>query len=251
MKGAARRIASPRTRSGTRFKPRSVVNSAPVDERDGPLVHLKKRDPILARLIESVGPFALRVSPIHSPFGALAEAIIHQQITGKAAATITLRFKEAVGRAGAFPTPEDVEAAPDKVLRSAGLSGPKARAIRDLAAKALDGTLPSLEALETMEESLIVERLTRIRGVGPWTVHMLLIFRLGRRDVLPATDYGVRKGFQRTFGSRDLPSPKEIERRAERWRPYRSIASWYLWRALELPRHREDPKERSAKTQRR
>jgi 3-methyladenine DNA glycosylase/8-oxoguanine DNA glycosylase len=160
---------------------------------------------------------------------------VHQQITGKAAGTIVRRFKEALGEAEAFPTPEAVLSASDETLRRVGLSGPKARAMRDLAHKTLDGTVPSLEALTGMEEEPIAERLTQVRGVGLWTVHMLLIFRLGRPDVLPSTDYGVRKGFMRAFRGKELPSPKDVERRAEKWRPYRSVASWYLWRALELP----------------
>jgi 3-methyladenine DNA glycosylase/8-oxoguanine DNA glycosylase len=172
---------------------------------------------------------------VSSPFAALAESIMHQQITGKAAATIVRRFKEKLAVGGAFPMPEAVLSASEETLRSVGLSGSKARAMRDLAEKTLDGTLPSLEALLEMEEEPIAERLTQIRGIGLWSVHMLLIFRLGRPDVLPATDYGIRKGFMRAFRGKELPSPKDIERRAEKWRPYRSVASWYLWRALELP----------------
>lgn len=199
------------------------------------LRHLKKQDPVLGRIIDAVGPYAARVEALHSPFGALAEAIMHQQITGKAAATIVRRFKEALGEDGAFPKPEAVLAASDETLRRVGLSGSKARAMRDLAAKTLDGTVPALEALHEMEEELIAERLTQVRGIGLWTVHMLLIFRLGRPDIMPTTDYGIRKGFMRAFRKKEMPSPKDVERRAEKWRPYRSVASWYLWRALELP----------------
>jgi 3-methyladenine DNA glycosylase/8-oxoguanine DNA glycosylase len=186
-----------------------------------------------------VGAYALRVETIHSPFAALAEAVMHQQITGKAAATIVRRFKEKLGDGDAFPLPAAVAAASDETLRAVGLSRSKVRAMRDLAEKTLDGTVPAYEALHSMEEELIAERLTQIRGIGLWTVHMLLLFRLGRPDVLPSTDYGIRKGFAVTFPSKDrsngLPAPKDIARRAEKWRPYRSVASWYLWRALELP----------------
>ncbi len=206
-------------------------------------MHLKKQDPLLGRLIDRVGAYTLRVDAMHSPFAALAEAIMHQQITGKAAATIVRRFKENLGDGTNFPFPEAVLAASDETLRAVGLSGSKARAMRDLAEKTLDGTVPAYEALHAMEEDLIAEQLTKIRGIGLWTVHMLLIFRLGRLDVLPATDYGIRKGFAVAFPSKGraerLPAPKDIARRAEKWRPYRSVASWYLWRALELPAPRK------------
>jgi 3-methyladenine DNA glycosylase/8-oxoguanine DNA glycosylase len=200
------------------------------------LQHLKKQDPALGRLIDKVGAYTVRVERLSSPFAALAESIMHQQITGKAAATIVRRFKEKLGEGESFPIPEAVLGASDETLRGVGLSGSKVRAMRDLAEKTLNGTVPALEALLAMEEDHIAERLTQIRGIGMWTVHMLLIFRLGRPDVLPASDYGIRKGFMHAFRGKELPSPKDIERRAEKWRPYRSVASWYLWRALELPR---------------
>jgi DNA-3-methyladenine glycosylase II len=132
-----------------------------------------------------------------------------------------------------FPFPGDVLLAPDEALRAAGLSRAKVAALKDLASKTIDGTVPSLRVLRRMEEEEIVERLTRVRGVGRWTVEMLLIFRLGRPDVLPAGDYGIRKGYARTFRVHALPTPRQILRRGERWRPYRTVASWYLWRALE------------------
>jgi 3-methyladenine DNA glycosylase/8-oxoguanine DNA glycosylase len=229
-------------------KPRTQLISAPppgktFDPKKA-LRHLKTQDPALGRLIDKVGAYALRVETLHSPFAALAEAIMHQQITGKAAATIVRRFKEKLGDGETLPSPEAVVAASDETLRAVGLSGSKARAMRDLAEKTLDGTVPAYEALHAMEEELIAERLTQIRGIGLWTVHMLLIFRLGRHDVLPSTDYGIRKGFEVAFRSKGLPAPKDIARRAEKWRPYRSVASWYLWRALELPA----PKKKAART---
>jgi len=199
------------------------------------LRHLKARDAALGRLIDKVGRCTLRIEAIHTPFDALAQAIMHQQITGKAAATIVRRFKEKLGDGDAFPTPHAVLAATDETLRAVGLSRSKALAMRDLAAKTIDGTVPTADALHAMDEQLILERLTQVRGIGDWTVHMLLIFRLGRKDVLPATDYGVRKGFMVAFRGKELPSPKDIAARAEKWRPYRSVASWYFWRALELP----------------
>ena len=214
--------------------------AASTHARSKALRHLKRKDPTLARLIDEVGPSAVRVDALHSPFAALAEAIMHQQITGKAAASIVRRFREAFGESGEFPAPEAIVGASESTLREVGLSGSKARALKDLAAKTLDGTVPSLNDLHAMDEELIIERLTQVRGVGIWTVHMLLIFRLGRPDVLPSTDYGVRKGFMRVFRKRTMPAPKDVERHAERWRPYRSIASWYLWRALELPESRAE-----------
>jgi 3-methyladenine DNA glycosylase/8-oxoguanine DNA glycosylase len=223
------RSASPTLPSGSGS--RSAVEAFNPEKA---LLHLRKQDPVLGRLIDRVGAYALHVETVHSPFAALAEAIMHQQITGKAAATIVKRFREALGDGTAFPSPEAVVAASDATLRSVGLSGSKVRAVRDLAEKTLDGTVPTCEALHAMEEELIAERLTQIRGIGLWSVHMLLIFRLGRADVLPSTDYGIRKGFAATFRSKGLPAPLDIARRAEKWRPYRSVASWYLWRALEL-----------------
>ncbi len=205
------------------------------------LRHLRKNDPALGRLIDKVGDYRIRVDAIHTPFDALAEAVMHQQITGKAAATIVRRFKERLSDGESFPAPEAVLAASDETLRAVGLSRSKALALRDLAAKTLDGTVPTYNALHAMEEELIVERLTQIRGIGAWTVHMLLMFRLGRPDVLPSTDYGVRKGFMVAFRGKELPRPTEIAKRAEKWRPYRTIASWYLWRALELPAPKARP----------
>lgn len=195
--------------------------------------HLKARDRRLASVIEKVGPFRLRPAAIESPFEALASSIVYQQLTGKAAATILARVV-ALFRPRRFPRPQDVADISEEKLRSAGLSRSKAAALKDLAAKALDGTVPRLALLEKLSDEEIVERLTAVRGIGPWTVEMLLIFRLARADVLPATDYGVRKGFALLRRQKELPTPKELLAYGERWRPYRSVASWYLWRALDL-----------------
>ena len=176
---------------------------------------------------------------------------MHQQITGKAAATIVRRFKDKLADGESFPTPEAVLSASDETLRAVGLSRSKALAMRDLAAKTIDGTVPTYAALQAMEDELIAERLTQIRGIGLWTVHMLLMFRLGRPDVVPTTDYGVRKGFMVAFRGKEMPSPKDIAARAEKWRPYRSVASWYLWRALELPAPKARPTLPVAKARRR
>lgn len=195
--------------------------------------HLCGADPALDSLIRRVGEFTMRPVPAHSLFQVLVRSIVYQQLTGKAAATILGR---AVGLFAPkrFPTPGDLlEIAPDS-LRSAGLSAAKAAALKDLAARTLDGTVPSLARVQLMDDEEIIERLTRVHGIGRWTVQMLLIFKLGRPDVLPVGDLGVRKGFALTLRKRTLPQPAAMVRRAERWRPYRSVASWYLWRALEL-----------------
>ncbi len=193
---------------------------------------LRAQDVKLAQLIDRVGPFRLKLDPTSSPFESLTESIMYQQITGRAAATILGRFRERLGD-GRFPRPDRVLDAPEETLRGAGLSRSKCAAVRDLAARALDGTLPSMAKLRRMEDEEVVERLTEVRGVGRWTAEMFLIFRLGRPDVLPVHDYGVRKGFQKTFRTRGVPDPKAVARRGERWRPFRTVASWYLWRALE------------------
>jgi DNA-3-methyladenine glycosylase II len=197
--------------------------------------HLAQADPRLGALISRAGAFTMRPVPAQSMFGALVEAIVYQQLSGRAAETI-LRRVIAIYRPRRFPRPIDVLETPAERLRAAGLSAAKTAAIRDLAARTLDGTVPSLARVRRMSDEDIVERLTTVRGVGRWTVEMLLLFRLGRPDVLPLGDLGVRKGFARIFDRRALRDPLVLSRRAERWRPYRSVASWYLWRALELER---------------
>ena len=202
---------------------------------------LSAADVKLGRLIERVGPYGLQLKSSHSPFEALLESIIYQQIHGKAAAAILKRLLAIFG--DIHPRPDQLLAAGDDVLRAAGLSANKTLAVRDLAAKTIDGTVPTLARIRRMPDAEIVDRLTPVRGVGTWTVEMLLMFRLGRPDVLPVTDYGVRKGFALTFGrvpknkpfdNASLPTPAEMLRRAERWRPWRSVASWYMWRACDL-----------------
>jgi len=172
--------------------------------------------------------------PVHtqSLFAALAESIVYQQLSGKAAETILGRVV-ALCHPKRFPGPSDIVDMPPERLRAAGLSTNKTAALRDLAAKTIDGTVPSIALARRMDDEELVERLTLVRGIGRWTVEMLLIFRLGRPDVLPVSDLGVRKGYARTFRTRGLPTPEAMTRRAARWRPYRSIASWYLWRAVE------------------
>ena len=168
------------------------------------------------------------------PFDALAESIAYQQLSGKAAATIFGRVR-ALYPKRKWLDPEQLLATPDETLRAAGLSRAKTAALKDLAAKTIDGTVPAGRALIRMSDDEIVTRLTAVRGIGRWTVEMLLLFDLGRPDVWPVDDYGVRKGFAKTFGRRKLPTPKQLMKFGEKWRPYRSVAAWYFWRALDEP----------------
>jgi DNA-3-methyladenine glycosylase II len=216
---------------------------------------LAAADPKLARLIARAGPFTLRLASAQSPFEALVESIVYQQLHGKAAATIHRRLLEGFaplcGTASngqpIHPSAQHLIDCANEQLRAAGLSHNKSLALRDLAAKTLDGTVPTLARIRRMSDEAIIEHLTQVRGIGRWTVEMLLIFRLGRPDVLPVSDYGVRKGFALTFGKlkptdkvtpADLPKPAAMEARAARWRPWRSVASWYLWRACDLAQNR-------------
>jgi 3-methyladenine DNA glycosylase/8-oxoguanine DNA glycosylase len=195
--------------------------------------HLSGADPQLGRLIARVGEFGLRPRITHSLFTSLLRSIVYQQLSGKAAETI-LRRVIRLAAPRRFPTPRDLlELSPER-LRGAGLSAAKTAAVRDLAARTLDGTVPPLASIRRMEDEEIIQRLTLVRGIGRWTVEMLLIFRLGRPDVLPVDDLGVRKGFAQVFRKRKLPEAASMLRRAEDWRPYRSVATWYLYRALEL-----------------
>ena len=194
--------------------------------------HLSDADPMLGALIGRVGPCLLRPRRTQSLFAAVARAIVYQQLSGSAAATILGRV-QALYAPKRFPTPSDILATPPERLRAAGLSTAKTAALRDLAERSLDGTVPTMRRVRLMGDEEVIERLVQVRGVGRWTAEMLLMFRLGRGDVLPVSDLGVRKGFALTFGNRRLPAAITIERRAERWRPYRSVACWYLWRALE------------------
>ena len=195
--------------------------------------HLAQADPRLAELIARVGEFGLRPRITHSLFVSLLRSIVYQQLSGKAASTILKRVIRLTAPRR-FPTPRDLLELPAERLRQAGLSAAKTAAVRDLAARTLDGTVPPLASIRRMEDEEIIERLTLVRGIGRWTVEMLLIFRLGRPDVLPLDDLGVRKGFARVFRNGKLPEPGSMRRRAEAWRPYRSVATWYLYRALEL-----------------
>jgi DNA-3-methyladenine glycosylase II len=195
--------------------------------------HLTQADPQLGGLIAQVGEFTMRPRLTHSLFVTLLRSIVYQQLSGKAAATILGRVVR-LSAPRRFPTPRDLLQLPPERLRQAGLSAAKTAAVRDLAARTLDGTVPSLARIRRMDDEEVIERLTEVRGIGRWTVEMLLIFRLGRSDVLPVGDLGVLKGFGRVFRKGKLPEPLVVLRRGERWRPYRSVATWYLYRALEL-----------------
>jgi DNA-3-methyladenine glycosylase II len=196
---------------------------------------LAATDPKLARFMELAGPCGLQLDDAESPFESLVEAIVYQQLHGKAAETIFNRVK-AIFAPERFPSPRLLLEVPEELLRGAGLSRQKAAAVRDLAAKTLDGTVPDLRAIRRMSDDEIIERLTSVRGVGRWTVEMFLIFHLGRPDVLPIGDYGVLQGYALTHRKRKMPKPKELGAFGERWKPYRTVASWYLWRAVHLHR---------------
>lgn len=194
------------------------------------LRHLASVDRKLARWVERI-PFSMQIRAMHNPFQSLARNIIYQQLHGNAAAAIHERVLKLYGKRKLKP--QEIINTPDERLRGAGLSAAKTAAIKDLAAKTLDGTVPSLARLRRMGDEEIIERLTAVRGIGRWTVEMLLIFRLGRPDVLPIDDFAVRKGFMLLYGLKEQPKPKELLKHGERWRPYRSVASWYLWRISE------------------
>jgi len=186
----------------------------------------------MARLIARSRRYNITPAVTIRPFDALAESIAYQQLSGKAAATIFGRVR-ALYPKRKWLDPEQLLATPDETLRAAGLSRAKTAALKDLAAKTIDGTVPTGRALIRMSDDEIIARLTAVRGIGRWTVEMLLLFDLGRPDVWPVDDYGVRKGFAKTFGRRQLPTPKQLMKFGEKWRPYRSMAAWYFWRALD------------------
>ncbi len=195
-------------------------------------------DPRIAALIARSLRYNIKPAPLIRPFDALAESIAYQQLSGKAAATIFGRVRALYPRRK-YLDPEKILATPDESFRAAGLSRSKIAAVKDLAAKTIDGTVPSARAIARMSDEEIILRLTEVRGIGRWTVEMLLLFDLGRPDVWPVDDYGVRKGFARIFGRRKLPTPKQLMKFGEKWRPYRSVAAWYFWRALEVPKKDE------------
>lgn len=203
------------------------------------LRHLRVSDTQLATLIDRIGPFTMELNATHDLFLTLARAIVYQQLHGKAAATILQRVCDLFPRSAAGFTAQDIMRCADAKLRGAGLSQNKMLALRDLSTKTLDGTLPTLDELHALDDETIIEKLISVRGIGRWTVEMLLIFRLGRADVLPVDDFGVRKGYMLAFNKRDMPTPKQLKAYGERWAPYRSVASWYLWRAADQAKSAE------------
>ena len=248
--------------------PQQPRNTLPYDV-DVALAYLRAADPKLGALIdraEAAGHrFRIDTESRGTPFEALLRTILYQQLHGKAAATIHRRLRllfvsaelrstiEAAIKADqdheefahllTDPHPQLLLDTPDELLRAAGVSGNKIKAMRDLAAHVLDGTIPTHKAIVKLSDAEILERLTQVRGIGAWTVEMLLIFRLGRPDIFPVTDFGVRKGFALTFmrvpknraiTQADLPTAEQMLRRAKKWSPYRSVAAWYMWRACDL-----------------
>jgi DNA-3-methyladenine glycosylase II len=194
--------------------------------------HLSSVDDRLADLIRELRPFDAEMYATQNPYEALLEAIAYQSISGKAAATIFARIK-ALSSSGGIPTPEEILKFRKSALRKAGLSGAKILAMKDLARKSLSGVVPTHDESLKLTDEELVQRLVSVRGIGVWTVEMFLIFRLARPDVLPVDDLGVKKGWSITYGKKHMPRPKELLAFGERWRPYRTVASWYMWRAFE------------------
>ncbi|MEI7534213.1 MAG: DNA-3-methyladenine glycosylase 2 family protein [Verrucomicrobiae bacterium] len=203
--------------------------------------HLSAVDPVMARLIREIGPCRLEHEPWRSPFQSLVQAVAHQQLNGTAANTILTRFKKLFPKRR-FPKPKDLADITDEQIRACGFSFSKIAAIRDIAAKTLDGTIPSSREIAKLSDEEIIERLTAARGVGRWTVEMLLIFQLGRKDVLPVDDFGVRNGFRIAYKKREMPNPKALLVFGKKWRPHRTTAAWYLWRAADAAKNAKKKK---------
>ncbi len=195
--------------------------------------YLTDADPILARLMDRVGPYAPHTTAAPDAFHALVRAIVYQQLSGRAAGTIHRRMLDALDHGNA-PGAAVIDAADEDVLRGAGLSAAKTVSLKALAKATLDGTLPTEADLPAVADAELIERYSQIRGIGRWTAEMLLLFHLGRPDVMPIHDLGVRKGYARVYGHEEIPKPKQLEALCDVWRPYRSVGSWYMWRATEI-----------------
>jgi DNA-3-methyladenine glycosylase II len=200
--------------------------------------HLSKSDPVLKLLIREHGFCVLTPEKRRAPFQSLVRAVAHQQLNGTAANTILTRFKKLFpGRK--FPKPEDLAKVTDEQIRACGFSFNKIKAIRDITEKTLSGVIPASREIVKLSDDEIVARLTEVRGVGRWTVEMLLIFQLGRHDVLPADDFGVRSGFRHAYKKREMPTAKELLAFGEIWRPHRTTAAWFLWRAADAAKKKK------------
>ena len=193
--------------------------------------HLRKACPVMKQIISRIGPCTIEIDTLRTPFQSLVSAVAHQQLHGKAAATILKRFRALFGNR--MPSPEKLATVDDTALRACGFSFSKIAALRDLAAKTIEGIVPGSMLIAKLPDDEIIERLTAVRGVGKWTVQMLLIFKLGRPDVLPADDFGVRAGFQQAFALDEVPTPKQVLDYGECWRPHATTAAWYLWRTAD------------------
>ena len=207
--------------TGFGFEPRRAV------------AHLRKADPALAEVIAAVGPFGMQLKVSRTLFRSLAEAIVYQQLSNKAAATIYGRVEALFPHAKNGFAPIHILEATDDSLRGCGLSRAKVLAVQDLARRVHGKELPTLDEAHALEDAALIERLITVRGIGRWSAEMFLMFRLGRPDVLPLDDYSLRKAYAKAFKKRSLPSPEALEKHGEKWRPYRTVASWYLWRTLE------------------
>lgn len=203
--------------------------------------HLSKRDPVMQRLIREHGKCALKPEKRRPPFQSLVMAVAHQQLNGTAANTILTRFKK-LFPGGKFPRPEDLAKVTDEQIRAAGFSRAKIKSIRDIAEKTLSGVIPSSRQIVKLSDDEIIARLTEVRGVGRWTVEMLLIFQLGRLDVLPADDFGVRTGFRLAYKKREMPAVKELLAFGEKWKPHRTTAAWFLWCAADAAKNAKKKK---------
>ena len=200
---------------------------------DDAVAHLRASDELLARAMDRVGPFVLEPRATKSLFEALMRSIVYQQLHGKAANSIHTRVLAQL-KAHGGPTPVALGKVPDHILRGAGLSAGKLRAIRDLAAKCLDGTVPTLREAHKLEDAELIARLTAVRGIGPWTVQVLMLFHLGRPDIFPTGDFALQRAFSLLYRRGRKVSPAAMLRHAKRWQPHRSVASWYLWRSLDI-----------------
>lgn len=212
--------------------------------------HLRRVDPVLAGIIDRVGPCRLEIRSEGTHFDALLRSIIYQQLSGKAAATIHARLKGLFGDRA--PAPAELLAVSEEQLRAVGLSRQKLSYIRDLATKVESGAVPlTADAIDHLSDDEIVDRLVEVKGIGRWTVQMFLIFRLGRGDVLPDLDLGIQNAIRRAYGMRRQPRPKDVLRIGAKWRPHASVASWYLWRSLDVGRSQSADPKRSAKRRKR